>query len=100
VVVSANVERAAVLVLTDTWDPGWQATVDGDEVPVLLADHALRGVRLSPGQHRVVFSFEPSWLVPGAVVTLSALAVVVLWLVAPRVRLSRRIRQRDAEDRT
>ena len=100
VVVSTVVDRAAVLVLSDTWDPGWRATVDGDEVPVLLADHALRGVRLSPGRHRVVFSFEPSWLAPGAVVSLSSLAVVVLWLVAPRGRLSRRNREPDGQDGT
>ena len=100
VVVSADVERSSVLVMTDTWDPGWSATVDGQAAPVLQADHALRGVRLGPGQHRVVFSFEPSWLLPGVLISLSSLAVVILLVVAPPRRVSRRNRKTEDRDRT
>ncbi|MGH2655659.1 MAG: YfhO family protein [Actinomycetota bacterium] len=92
VVLSVDAEREAVLVLTDTWDPGWRATVDGHAVTILRANHALRAVRLDPGEHRVVFSFEPSWLLPGAIVSISSLAVMVLWAVVPRRWLSRRVR--------
>jgi len=100
VVLSADPERDAVLVLTDTWDPGWRATVDGQPATVLRADHALRGIRLGPGKHRIEFSFEPSWLLPGAIVSISSLAVMGLWAATPTRWLSRRLQSRGRPDRT
>ena len=43
-------------------DPGWRATVDGSAAPVMAADGVLLGVRVGPGQHRVVLRFVPPWL--------------------------------------
>jgi hypothetical protein len=45
---------AGLLVLAEGWDPGWQADVDGRQVPVLVADHALLAVELPAGDHHVV----------------------------------------------
>lgn len=92
VALSAHAEREAVLVLTDTWDPGWRATVDGEPTPVLQANHALRAIRVPPGDHRVVLTFEPAWLVPGAVVSLVAAAGTAFWMAFPSGWLSRRRR--------
>jgi Bacterial membrane protein YfhO len=100
VVLSADSEWDAVLVLTDTWDPGWRATVDGQPAAVLRANHALRGIMLGPGQHRIEFSFEPSWLLPGAIVSISSLAVTALWAVLPTRWLSRGKRSRGRPGRT
>jgi len=99
VVLSADTDRDAVLVLTDTWDPGWQATIDGQPTTVLRADHALRAVRLSAGEHRVIFSYEPSWLLPGAAVSTSSLIVTMLWPVVPTGWLRRRLRAKGRADR-
>jgi len=100
VVLSADPERDAVLILTDTWDPGWRAMVDGQPATVLRADHALRAIRLQPGEHRIVFSFEPSWLLPGAIVSISSLAVTVLWAVVPTRWFSRRVKATGHPGRT
>jgi hypothetical protein len=70
----------ALLVLTDTFYPGWQATVDGAPVPVLRADYLFRGVSLPPGTHRVVFTFDPPLLWIGGLVSLVAALVVALLL--------------------
>ena len=70
--------RGSVLVLSDTYYPGWKAFVDGVEEPVLRADYAFRGVRLPEGAKRVVFMFEP--LVPDAVLPLPAIILTVLGL--------------------
>jgi uncharacterized membrane protein YfhO len=51
-----------VLVLTDTWYPGWKAKVDGREVPVEQVNYVLRGVPIGAGTHVVEFTYEPlSW---------------------------------------
>ena len=59
VTVRARADGPAVLVLTDTWFPGWEATVDGKRAEVLEVDHALRGIALPAGEHRVELRFEP-----------------------------------------
>lgn len=100
VVLSADPERDAVLVLTDTWDPGWRATVDGQPATVFRADHALRAIRLRPGEHRIVFTFEPSWLLPGAIVSILSLVVTGLWAALPTRWLSRATRSRGRSGRT
>lgn len=43
------------LILNDTWTDAWQATVDGADVPVFLADYAFRGVEVRAGRHEIRF---------------------------------------------
>jgi uncharacterized membrane protein YfhO len=80
--VDATVASPALLVLTDTQYPGWEAMVDGEPAPIVRADHAFRGVRLEAGRHRrVVFRYAPASVRRGAAVSaLAALVIVVLAL--------------------
>ncbi|MBA3860000.1 MAG: hypothetical protein C0507_24075 [Cyanobacteria bacterium PR.3.49] len=48
----------AVLVLADTYYPGWKARVDGKEVPIFHADYLFRGVQIPAGKHTVEFSYS------------------------------------------
>jgi hypothetical protein len=50
-------DRAALLVIADNWYPAWQATVSGDEAPVLRANHTLRAVPVPAGEHEVVLRY-------------------------------------------
>jgi Bacterial membrane protein YfhO len=77
VVVETDADRRALLVLTDTWFPGWKATVDGDEVPIERVDYLIRGVPVPAGAHTVEFRYEPaSWRV-GWIVSLLALLTIL-----------------------
>jgi hypothetical protein len=70
----------ALLVLSEVWDPGWTATVNGVPAPVLLADYLLRAVPLPAGQHTVVLSYEPPLLRIGLTITLgTTLLLLALW---------------------
>ncbi len=71
------------LVLTDSWYPGWRASVDGHETPVVRADLVFRAIFLPAGEHRVEFSYAPSSFQMGLLISLAALAVLfVLGVVA------------------
>ncbi|HEX6511879.1 MAG TPA: oligosaccharide flippase family protein, partial [Chloroflexota bacterium] len=65
-----------LLVLTDNNFPGWKATVDGQPAEVLTTDYTFRGVPLPPGGHTVEFTFTPTSLVAGGLVSALSLAVL------------------------
>lgn len=56
-----DTDKAGWLVLSDTWYPGWTATVDGHEASILHANYLFRGVVVSQGEHVVVFKYIP-WM--------------------------------------
>jgi uncharacterized membrane protein YfhO len=58
--VEAEMAVPGILVLSDTYYPGWEVTVDGLPAPLLRVNHALRGVYLPAGTHRVVLRFIPT----------------------------------------
>lgn len=76
VVVEAAAQGPAMLVLADTYCPGWTATVDGVEQAIYPVNLALRGVALSPGTHRIEFRYAQEPLRRG--VWLSVLGLVLL----------------------
>ncbi|MCX8044070.1 MAG: YfhO family protein [Desulfobacterota bacterium] len=69
VLLRASLSRKALLVLADTYYPGWKAFDNGREIPVLRVNHTLRGVVIDPGDHIVIFSFKPTSLKIGVWLT-------------------------------
>jgi hypothetical protein len=80
VVVEAVLERQGYLLLTDAHYPGWRVTVDGEPASLCRADLLFRAVPLGPGEHRVVFTFRPSLLPAGMLVTLAGvIGLLLVW---------------------
>jgi hypothetical protein len=67
----------SLLVLTDTWYPGWKASVDGRPAAIRRVNWHFKGVYLEPGAHRVRFDYRPRGLVPAAIVSALALAGLI-----------------------
>lgn len=73
------------LVVREGWYPGWTATVNGAETPVLRVDHAFRAVRVPAGDARVEFVYRPRSFLVGAVMSaLSALLALAWWFLGKR----------------
>lgn len=83
VVVATRSEGPAYLVLADTFDPGWSATVDGKPTPIVPAYVAFRAVYLPAGEHRVAFHYTPAGFHLGLAATLLGTLLGVGMLAAP-----------------
>ena len=84
--VEVSLEQPGLLVLSDSYYPGWNAYLDGRKVPLLRADYALRAVQLEAGTHRVRFSYEPQSLRLGLALSALGLLVTAGTFLAPRWR--------------
>ena len=69
-------DRPAVLVLADNWFPAWKARIGNQEVPVLRANHSLRAVPITAGEHTVEFYYESDELRWSLRLTLLSLAMM------------------------
>jgi hypothetical protein len=80
--VEVDARTEAVLVLSDHWYPGWEATVNGTPAPVLRANHALRAVRVPAGKSLVRFEYKPASFRVGLALSTVAAAVMAMLLAA------------------
>jgi hypothetical protein len=67
----------AFVVLADSYDPGWRATVDGSPAEILRADGLLRAVRVASGDHEVRFEYAPRAFDAGLTVSLGVAGLLV-----------------------
>jgi Bacterial membrane protein YfhO len=96
VTIAAQSDRAAELVLSDTYYPGWKVTVNGHPTPISQVDYLLRGVAVPAGNDRIVFTYDPSSFRTGWVISLAAALVVAAALAVTifrrRPRAGRHVR--------
>jgi SAM-dependent methyltransferase len=82
--IAADSPRRSVLVLTDAYYPGWQATVDGTPITIHRANFAFRAVAMPAGRHVVRFQYLPRSVTVGFSVSLAALVAIVGLVVVGR----------------
>jgi hypothetical protein len=87
--VDVDVARPCLLVLCETWLPGWTARADGEERTVARVDAVFRGVALRPGDRRVAMVYEAPWFRAGAIGSCAATVLLIAGLVACRTRARR-----------
>jgi uncharacterized membrane protein YfhO len=89
----ASSQARSLLVLADSYYPGWRVSVDGRPATVIRADHAFRGVVLPAGSHTVRFWYVDDRFRLGLVLAgLTILGLLLGSFLGPRIR--RRVRER------
>ncbi|HNY39197.1 MAG TPA: hypothetical protein PKJ41_02330 [Bryobacteraceae bacterium] len=90
--IEAKMGCRGMVVLTDTHFPGWKATVDGVETPILEVDGAFRGVVVGAGSHRIEMVYRPVSVLAGAAMTgMTWLGGAVLFVFNRRRRKAPRL---------
>ena len=80
VTVSVQMETPGLVVLSDLWDRGWRAYLDGRPVAILRANHAVRGVVVPPGAATLEFRYESASLAWGLRLSCFAAVILLGWL--------------------
>ena len=81
ITISVNMQTPGLVVLADRWDKGWKGLLNGKPVPILRADHAIRGVALPAGIAKLEFRYAPDSFALGVKLALLALVIMAGWAV-------------------
>ena len=88
---SATLERPGLVILADTYYPGWRLTIDGKPAPIFRANRMMRGATVPAGKHTLVYTYEPGSFRIGAIVSLAgATVLLILGCSSPFRRLTMR----------
>lgn len=77
--IKVSAQADCYLVFSDSYYPGWKATVDGQAVPIFSAYYAWRGIVIPKGAHTVVFSYMPWTFTVGMAISIAALTSLSLY---------------------
>jgi len=84
------------LVILESWDPGWRATVGGRPTDVERADFAFQAIRVPAGTSAVTLTYRPPEVLGGAAISAATTAtlLIVVSVDGLRRRRARRFRGR------
>ncbi|HMM42654.1 MAG TPA: YfhO family protein [Thermomicrobiales bacterium] len=67
-----------LLMVSNGYDPGWKAWIDGRPAEVAPADHALQAVPLPAGEHTVELRYETPGMRAGLLITCGTIVILAL----------------------
>ena len=76
--VAVDMSCTGLLVVSDSWYPGWRAEVDGTPVDIWKVNTAIRGVVVPAGRHTVTMRYRPLSVYLGLICTLAGLAGAIV----------------------
>ncbi|MGN6189696.1 MAG: YfhO family protein [Conexibacter sp.] len=94
VAIRARMSRPGLVVLNDSFAPGWSVRVDGRDAPPVRVNDVMRGVAVGAGTHQVEWRYRVPGLRAGA--ALSALGLLLLAGLCVALLARRRTRPRPA----
>ncbi|MEQ8189413.1 MAG: hypothetical protein ABRQ39_15695 [Candidatus Eremiobacterota bacterium] len=78
--IEVNIERPALLFLSEIYYPGWKASVDGKPEQIYRADCIFRAVPLrEPGKHHVKIYFDPISYKAGKIISITTILLILCY---------------------
>ena len=80
-----------VVVFSEIYYPGWQATIDGQPVDIARADYVLRVMNIPAGEHTIEMWFDPQSIHVTESIAYAALALlligvmILVWMSRSRI---------------
>jgi hypothetical protein len=73
IVLNVDASRPSLLVVAESYYPGWDATLDGRPVPILRANYLSQGIVVPVGKHTVEMKYEPASFRNGLILSAAGL---------------------------
>ena len=90
VILQASLSAPSYVVLSDSWYPGWRATIDSMPAATERANLAFRAVYVPQGTHTVCWVYRPASYLVGLGISSAALLTIVAMLATTFARHRRR----------
>lgn len=74
--------KEGVVVFSEIFYPGWQATIDGQPVDIARANYILRAINVPAGKHTIEMRFDPKSLHVTEGIAYSGLALLIIGAIA------------------
>lgn len=72
---------SGLLVLTDTYYPGWTAKIDGTPTQIIRTNWAMRGIIIPKGIHTILLTYAPKSVLYGILLSITSLGATIIWLL-------------------
>jgi hypothetical protein len=90
--ISVEANAPSVVVIRNSFDPGWTATVDGEPASVLATDYLVQGIAVSAGRHEIRLTYHDADVSRGVVA--GELGWIILLVAIPATLVRERRRRR------
>jgi uncharacterized membrane protein YfhO len=85
ITIKCTTSQPGLFFISDTYFPGWHATVDGESTKVLRVDYAFQGLWLTQGSHTIELKYAPSSFKYGALLSvIGILSLIGFYIVVFR----------------
>lgn len=78
VIIKTNTSQNEVLVLSDQYEEGWKAKIDGQETTISPANYVFRAIKVPSGSHEIIFTYWPTSFALGLKLTLATIGFILL----------------------
>lgn len=80
-VYKASTPKDGVVVFSEIYYPGWQATIDGQPVDIARADYILRAINVPAGEHTIEMWFDPQSIQVTESIAYAALVLLLIGVI-------------------
>jgi len=89
--IKAKSKTGGFIILNQSFDPGWNARVDGQKVKIYRANVVFQGIYVPAGEHTIRFEYYPRGLLTGLLGSIAGLITLVIVLATAQRQKTRNI---------
>ena len=94
-----NTTKNQLVVFSEIYyDKGWNAYIDGEQVPYFRTNYTLRGMVIPAGEHKIEFRFEPASYYIGNKIMMVSSWILVLVIGFGIFKLWKESKSAEAEE--